>query len=160
QVFEYNASGTAESNNSSLVTRVSVLAAADFQVDSLVTEPATGLRSGMGLLIRWNDTNTGNLAALGSFTDRVTVTNVTTGRVLATDTVPYDASARGDLVAGTSAAQRWTFTLPDGYPGVGQIQFTVVTDASNAIPEANPVGTAESNNSAELTRESNLAPYP
>ena len=133
-----------------------VFKAVSLSVTGLSTSPSSGLQSGTSLVVQWNDTNTGTLPASGSFTDLVTVTNTTTGQVLATADVPYDATTLGNLAAGASAPQQDAFRLPDGDPGVGQIQFTVTTDISNQVstPQGDP------NKTATLTETSTLAPYP
>ena len=108
-----------------------VFKAVSLSVTGLTTSPSSGLQSGTNLVVQWSDTNTGTLPAAGSFTDLITVTNTTTGQVLATADVPYDATTLGNLAAGASAPQQYAFRLPDGDPGVGQIQFTVTTDVYN-----------------------------
>ena len=157
-ILERNSTGTAQSNNSATIIVSSALAAPDLQVTGLTTSP-TSPQSGSTVTVQWNDSNTGNLSALGSFTDHVTVTNTTTGQVLTSADVPYNAAARGNLAAGASAAQQYAFTLPDGSPGVGSLQFSVTTDSGNTIAEANSSGTGETNNTATLTATSTLAPY-
>ena len=47
--------------------------------------------------------------------------------------VPYNVTTRGRLNVGASAAQQYAFTLPNGNPGVGNIQFTVTADAYDAV---------------------------
>ncbi len=110
----------------------------------------------MSVVVQWTDTNTGTLPASGSFTDQVVVTNTTTGSVLATGYVPYNAASQGNLAAGASATQQYTFSLPNGDPGVGQIQFTVTADYDQNV--STPAG--EPNDTATLTETSTLAPYP
>jgi len=157
-ILERNSTGTAQSNNSATIIVSSALAAPDLQVTGLTTSP-TSPQSGNTVTVQWNDSNTGNLPALGSFTDRVTVINTTTGQTLVSFDVPYDASARGNLAAGASAAQQFAFRLPDGNPGVGSLQVSVTTDEYNTIVEANSSGTGETNNTTTLTETSTLAPY-
>ncbi|MFI5458474.1 MAG: SdrD B-like domain-containing protein [Isosphaerales bacterium] len=125
-------------------------------VSGLATTPATGLQSGSSLVIKWTDTNTGTLPASGSFIDQVVITNTTTGDVLATGTVPYNAASQGNLAAGASVAQQYAFSLPNGYPGAGQIQFAVTADYHQNV--STPAG--EPTNTATLTETSTLASYP
>ncbi len=125
-------------------------------VSGLATTPASGLQSGMSVVVQWTDTNTGTQAASGSFTDQVVVTNTTTGDVLATGTVLYNAASLGNLAAGAAVTQQYTFTLPNGDPGVGQIQFTVTADYDQDV--STPAG--EPNDTATLTETSTLAPIP
>jgi YD repeat-containing protein len=125
-------------------------------VSGLVTMPASGLQSGMSVVVQWTDSNTGTLPASGSFTDQVVVTNTTTDKILATSYVQYNAPSQGNLAAGASTTQQYTFSLPDGDPGVGQIQITVTADYYQNV--STPAG--EPNDTATLTRTSTLAPYP
>ena len=75
-------------------------------------------------------------------------------------------AARRDLVAisayttegwGRAKARQYLFTLPDGAAGVGQISFTVKTDANNNVFEYNQAGDAETNNTAAGTIDTTLA---
>ena len=93
-----------------------VFKAVSLAVTGLKTVPSGGLRSGTGLVVEWSDTNTGTLPAAGSFIDLVTVTNTTTGAVLGSATVPYNAATRGNLAAGASAAQHPPSASPTAAP--------------------------------------------
>src|SRR5262249_5297305 len=123
----------------------------DLQVANLRAEPATGLKSGDSLTLRWDDTNTGNRATKGSWDDQVVVRNKTTKATLLTTTVRYDEAANGPLAPGASKARQFAYTLPDGNAGTGDIEFTVTADVNNAVFEYNPGGTGESNNSTAAT---------
>ena len=124
-------------------------------VTGLTTSPSS-LQSSLNVVVEWSDTNTGTLPAAGSFTDQVTITNLTTDQVLASASVPYDASVLGNLAAGASAPQQYAFRLPDGEAGVGQIQITVTTDLNDNVS----TGQGDPNKTATLTETSTLAPYP
>ena len=130
--------------------------AVSLAVSGLSTKPSSGLQSGMNLVAQWTDTNTGTLAASGPFVDQVVITNTTTGTVLATGDVVYNAASLGNLTPGASATQQFAFTLPNGDPGVGQINFTVIADGQQSV--STPAG--EPNDTATLTEASTLAPYP
>jgi hypothetical protein len=160
-VSERNPGGTGESNNDSTLTVTSAVAPyPDLQVANLRTEPATGLQSGAGLVIRWDDANTGNKATAGSWDDQIIIRNKTTNTTLLTTTVHYDESVDGPIAAGGSKARQFAFTLPDGNAGTGQIEITVTTDINNAIFEYNAGGTGESNNATVATVTTTLANYP
>ncbi|MGO9809269.1 MAG: Ig-like domain repeat protein, partial [Isosphaeraceae bacterium] len=133
-----------------------VFKAVSLAVTGLTTTPSSDLQSGTSLVVQWSDTNTGTLPAAGSFTDSVTVTNTSTGQVLATGLVPYDATTSGNLGAGAAAPQQYAFRIPDGYPGVGQIQFTVTTDVNDNVSTAQ----GDPGKTATHTETSTLAPYP
>ncbi|MHB1558117.1 MAG: SdrD B-like domain-containing protein, partial [Isosphaeraceae bacterium] len=120
-----------------------------------VTPPANGLQSGSIATITWGDHNAGGLAATAPFSDRVTVTNTTTGQVIGSIDVAYNAGSRGALAVGGSASQQYAFQLPNGAAGVGDLQFTVTADVydqdSNGLPA--------SGRTASTTATSTLAKY-
>ena len=124
-------------------------------VSDLTTTPASGLQSGMSLVVQWTDTNTGTQPASGSFSDQIVITNTTTGDVLATGDVLYNAASLGNLAAGASVTQQYDFSLPNGGAGVGQIQFTVTADYDQNV--STPAG--EPNDTDTLTETSTLGPY-
>ena len=158
---EFNTSGTASSNNIASLTVTSALAPyPDLQVTNLAVQPATGLQSGGNLVVSWSDSNSGNGSVAGSFDDKVTITNLTTNQVLTSGTVLYNFSTSGPILAGAAQNQQFPYQLPDGTPGVGQLQVTVTTDSGNAIVEYNSAGTAETNNTTSTTVTSAIAPYP
>src|SRR5262249_50676959 len=133
----------------------------DLQVSNLSVNPPS-LQSGGALTVQWDNANTGGTATQGSWIDYLTITNKTTGATLRTATVAYDASAagNGNIAPGAARPRQYTYQLPDGDPGVGNIEFAVTADYLNALPEFNAGGTGESNNTATITAASTLAPYP
>jgi protocatechuate 3,4-dioxygenase beta subunit len=147
---------TASSGAALTAEDIGVFKAVSLGVSGLTTTPAAGLQSGMSLVVQWTDTNTGTLPASGSFTDQVVITNTTTDDILATGYVQYNAASLGNLAAGASTTQQYTFSLPNGDPGVGQIQFTVTADYDQNV--STPAG--EPNDTATLTETSTLAPSP
>ncbi len=118
--------------------------------------------SGQPLTISWDDANTGDAPAASPFSDRVVVSNLTTGDPLVDELLPYDPTATGaaPIDAGASLPREYVVTLPDGAAGVGQIQVIVETDSGNQIFEYNASGTGESNNTSTLSVSSVLASYP
>ena len=167
QVFEYNSSGTAESNNTAVVTGTSVLAGyPDLQVTGFGVTPTTGVQSGASLVLNWQDSNTGTAAVNAAFTDHVVIVNSTTGQTLATTDLPYNPTAAGNspIAAGGSLARQYDYTLPLGSAGAGNIQFTVTTNYYHQIFEHNTSGpggssTAFSNNTSSTSLTAALAPY-
>ena len=125
-------------------------------VSGLTTAPSSGLQSSESLVVEWTETNTGTSAAIGSFYDQIVVTNTTTGQQLASGFVQYNAATLGNLAAGASAPQQYDFTLPNGNPGVGQIQFTVTADYYGDVSTSQ----GETSNVASVTETSTLASYP
>ena len=105
-VKEYDSNGNPAYGNNSANYNRHVLDPGhypDLQVTNLTVNPRR-LRSLAALFtINWNDTNTGNAAVTSSFYDQVIVTNTSTGQVLASGDIYYDASAAG---SGPIAASR------------------------------------------------------
>ena len=160
QIYESNSSGTAETNNTSSTTTTSSLAPyPDLQVTGLSTTPSSP-QSGQPMTVDWNDANAGAAPVSGSFSDYLTVVNTTTGQTVASAIVSYNEGTSGPIAAGSSAEQQYTFTLPDGNPGVGQLQVAVATDYYNQVFEYNASGTAETNNASSVTTTSTIARYP
>jgi len=163
QIFEYNSAGTAESNNTAMISAVSGLApAADLQVANLSLTPTTGLQSGSDVVLSWDDVNKGDAATGGSWVDSVSVTNQNTGATIFAATVPYDASATGNgpLGPGDSVAQQDAFQIPEGNAGAGPLQFTVVVDSTRSIADYTSTGAVDPLGTAAITLTSALAPYP
>ena len=63
----------------------------------------------------------------------------------------YDESSRGPIAGGSGAAQQYSFTLPTGSLGSGQIQITITTNSDSAVLERNDDGTASTNITANIT---------
>jgi hypothetical protein len=160
-VFESNATSTGESNNSA---RMTVASAPDLVVTNLRLDPAT-IESGAQLVLRWDDSNTGNRPVTASWRDRIEIVNTRTGETLLTSDLLHDSTAGGDgpLAAGAGHARAFTFRLPDGVRGFGTLRITVTSDrnvaGSGTVLEANAGSDAESNNSASLTVDSALRTY-
>ncbi|MBK6595661.1 MAG: hypothetical protein IPG23_24860 [Burkholderiales bacterium] len=123
---------------------------------------ATGavLQSGNTINVVWQDSNTGTLPTVSSWSDRVVVKRIDTGAVLADFLVPYDAVASGPIAGGASFARQASFTLPQGNLGAGNLNITVTADSANTVTEINTQGLAEVNNSTSINVTSALAPYP
>ena len=158
-VYEFDTAShaSAEGNNQAAVV---LDVAVDLQVTNLRVEPDTQLMSGLGVTLRWEDSNLGNRSTAASWRDRIVVRNATSGETLLDTTLPYDASSGGNLGPGEFTERSLPFTLPHRQRGVGSIQFSVTCDDLNQIVESNPADTAESNNTSTVTRDSILAPYP
>lgn len=148
---------TIETNN--VVVAPIDINASDLQVTDLDVTPGA-LMSGAQIVVRWTDTNSGAGPARGPWHDQIVVSNLTTGVKLVDTTVYYDSNVSGAISNGQSRARQYSFRLPDGPGGAGQLAFRVRTDFYNAVPEFNPSGTGEGNNLAVITRTSTLAEYP
>ncbi len=145
---------TTSSGTNVSVEDFGVIQGALLSVTGLAVSPS-GLQSGTRLVVSWDDTNAGNSPITASFIDHIIITNTSTHQVLSVADVPYDVNTRGRINAGGSAAQQYAFTLPDGNPGVGNIQFTVVADDYDAVSG----GLSASGRTATITSASTLANY-
>src|SRR5207249_1848235 len=140
QAVEFNAAGTGESNNTASRTVSSTLAAyPDLQVTNLAVNGPAVLQSGDVVTIQWRDANTGTAAAPTNWADSLTVKNLSTGQTLGTALIPYDLASAGNgpIGPGDSRLRQYSFQIPEGDAGVGQIQFSLATDANNAFFEYN-----------------------
>jgi len=151
QIREGLAGSVAETNNGGAGAGTSIRAAvADLQAQGLTITSGTPV-SGETLTIAWTAQNAGAVAAPAT-TERLIVTNLTTGAVLADRSLSLAA-----LAAGGTLARSQTVTLPDGTAGVGQIQVRVISDAGSAVFEETA---GEGNNTATGLVTSTLATYP
>src|SRR5262249_797931 len=66
-------------NSATVTVPSSVAPYPDLQIANLAVTPSTGLQSGAGLVVQWNDVNTGNGATKTSWDDQVVLKNTTTG---------------------------------------------------------------------------------
>ena len=162
-VKEYDASGNAAYGNNASSTDVTSTIAAypDLQVVGPTFVPVNGLKSGQQLTIDWSDANTGNHATPSGWYDHVVVVNTTTNQTLLVRDIYYDPnlSGNGPISAGGSRPESTSFTLPDGTPGVGNLQVSVTTDDYNSFFEYNSSGTGQTNNTSTATTTSTIAAY-
>jgi hypothetical protein len=158
-VFEYNAGGSAETNNSRSLLSAS---APDLQITGLTVTGNPNLQAGAQLTIQWNTVNQGNVQADGSFYDRIVVRNTNTAEVLLNTTLPYNPSlvGNGPILPGGSRARQQVYQLPDGSRSVGRIEVTVTVDTFNQLAEYNAGGTGEANNSTQTQVTVAGRPYP
>ncbi len=133
--------------------------APDLRVTNLSINPANP-QSSQSVTVNWDDFNAGNGSTGGSWTDHVVVTDTTTGQTIATADVPYDAATQGAIAPNGSAAVSYTFQLPNGPPGVGNLLVSVTTDYYDTILEYYPGGVGYTNNTTTITAVSTLAAYP
>lgn len=134
----------------------------DLSVTGLALAPESVLQSGGTVVVKWIDLNSGTTATSGVWYDRVEVINTTTQQTLISESVLYDPAVvgNGNITAGGSKARQFTFTLPNGSAGAGQLLISVTTDGSQLIRESNTDGTGEANNTSTTTATATLAAYP
>ena len=156
-------------NNSASGTVTASLATYPFlQVANLTLAPASaaaGLVSGASALLSWDDHNTGpvdttdNGSRSGAFHDYVVVQQVgPSGNVLATLVTAILPSPV--IAAGGSDHQTYSFQLPQGAAGAGNLAISVTTDVFNEVFKRSAAGVVETSNTAILSATSGLAPYP
>ncbi|MGD1277561.1 MAG: CARDB domain-containing protein [Tepidisphaeraceae bacterium] len=151
-VFESNLN-----DNASQINTTSPLASyPDLAVTALALNPASP-QSGQTVTINWMDSNIGAATAVGTWSDQVTVVNVTSGQTLLDTSQTYSTN---NIAPGGSVARSAQFQLPDGNAGVGQLSVTVKVDSGNQIFEYNPQTPAENNNVSQISAAATLAPYP
>ena len=90
--------------------------------------------------------------ASGTWYDQVTVVNTTTGQTLASGSVTRSSDG-GSLGAGPAEARQFTFTLPDGTAGVGQLAITITADAGGNLLEFHQDGTPDNHRSTSITAQ-------
>jgi hypothetical protein len=130
------------------------------QVINLRTEPAAGI-FGQYRHRPLDDTNTGDAATSGSWSDQIIVKNTATNETLVAANVPYDASLpnNGAVPATGSRGRQYSVRLPEGNRGAGPLQITVTADIFDNLFEHNAAVTAEANNVVAATFSSGLASY-
>jgi uncharacterized membrane protein len=157
-LLEFNPDGTPRTVVPATLSGSSTLAAyPDLQATGLNFDPSSVLQSGGTVTLDWNDTNNGTGTANGAWSDDISVVNSTTGQTLVNSTANYNAT---NIAAGDSTSRTFAFTLPNGLPGVGQLQVTVTADSGSSLLEFNPDGTPRTVVPATLSGSSTLAPYP
>ena len=143
-VFEYNSSLTAQSNNSS---SMNVTSAAVSYPDLTVANLTAAEDSTGKVTISWLDSNIGIASAASAFDDSITLTDVTTGLQINATTLRYDPSQSGDISAGSSSGTRTVaFQLPQGFSATDALEATVQTDSDGGVYDSNPDNNTSSAN--------------
>ena len=130
-IFERNASGTGESNDTSAVNCTAVLAAYPDLSVSNVSGPVNA-QSGQTVTVTWTESNTGNAAATGSWADLIALTAGPAGTDIPLLTVQQ---INQPIAAGASVTRAAQVLLPANLQG--HYSFAVTTDAGNSIFELN-----------------------
>lgn len=161
EIPEANLTGTGETNNTVELIRLS---GPDLRVKNLQV-PQTTIEAGGLVMVNWEDWNDGAVPTPANFNDRIVVTNRTTGEKLLDTSLLYDAAqvGLGAIESGSFRARSFTFRLPDGLRGTGDIEIKVTSDQNSAglgvLFETNLTNDAESNNSAIAHAQSAAKPY-
>jgi len=119
--------------------------------------------------IHWEDWNLGSSATGSAFDDRIVVRNTAANLVLLDTSLAYDpqqivdGQVLGAIQPGHSRQRSFTFRLPYGLKGTGEIGITVTTDQNAAgldvLFETNLTNDAETNNSATTSTTAAAVPY-
>ncbi len=161
-VFEHNAAGTGESNNTASANFTATLAAyPDLAIHSFQVTPAT-FESGRELTATWILTNLGTAPVTGDFYDRLLVRNLTLGTTILDQSFYLNpvADTNGPIAPATARTRTQTLRLPDGSAGAGNLELTLFVDTDNRLFEFRDGTDAEANNTTNLLRSSTLALYP
>ncbi|ROZ64162.1 CARDB domain-containing protein [Ramlibacter sp. WS9] len=161
-IAEFNAGGTAETNNKLEVARQW---GPDLRVEQLQLVSPAALKAGDLVTVSWRDTNHGTVPVPIGYHDRIVIRNVTRNQlVLDTqlfNTAPADLAAW--LAPGQSQQRSYSFTLPEGLAGAGDIEVSITADqnaqGAGVLAERNANGTAEANNLLNITVASAVKPY-
>ncbi len=146
-VFEYNTSGTAKSNNTNSIVAASTLAPYPDLLATNVVVPASA-NAGQGISVSWTETNQGAAAATNTWYDQVFLTEADTvggGQLLGT------FAFTNGLAVDQSTTVTQSVTLPQFVQGS---QWIVVK--ANALASFFELNT--NNNSAISTRAVMIAP--
>ncbi|WP_164779319.1 hypothetical protein, partial [Mesorhizobium sp. M7A.F.Ca.CA.001.08.2.1] len=84
-----------------------------------------------------------------SWTEQIRVRNLSTGQIIRLDSIAFDTGVEG-LAPGESHPRQYSFVWPSGLVGSGEFIFEIATDSANQVSEGNALGTAESNNTAQV----------
>jgi YD repeat-containing protein len=138
--------GAALGNNVASLAVTSVLAPyADLQVDGLALAPASDWQAGDSVSVSWNAVNRGSGAAVGAWSERVQLLNLTTGTVVADVSQLF---ADQNLDAGAQAARSAVIAWPAGLDAVGRFELRVTVDALNQVAEYTAAGSPAEDNTA------------
>ena len=151
---EVNAGGTGDSNNISELIR---LVGPDMRVKNLHIE-TTNIAAGGLVTIQWEDWNDGTSSTASAYDDRIVVKNNNANLVLLDTSITYNPlsstnnTLNGSILPGGYRQRSFSFRLPEGLKGAGNIGITVTADQNSAglglLFETNLTNDAESNNSA------------
>ncbi|MCW9030677.1 MAG: hypothetical protein OQK58_04255 [Gammaproteobacteria bacterium] len=158
---EDNILGNGETNNSIELIRLS---GPDLTVQNL-NVVQTSIEAGGLVTVTWEDWNTGGVATPASFNDRIVVRNITQAEVLVNATIAYvqGQQASYSIASGEYKERSFTFRLPDGVRGAGDIEIEVFADQNSAgtsiLYETNINNDAEANNASTTQFYSNSKAY-
>ena len=131
---EANAGGTGESNNISELIR---LVGPDMKVKNLHVE-TTNIDAGGLVTIQWEDWNDGTSSTASAYDDRIVVKNNNANLILLDTSITYNPLAstnntlNGSIAPDGYRQRSFSFRLPEGLKGAGNIGITVTADQNSA----------------------------
>ena len=117
-------------------------------------------RRGSRLPFSGKTVNAGSVPVIDSFSERIRVQNGSTGQQILNTLVPVAIDPVDPIENGEVINGQFSFDLPDGLPGAGNIVVTITTDAQDNVVESFGADVPESNNDLSFSFTSNLPPYP
>ena len=158
-VTEANPEGSGESNN---LTQRLLEVGPDLQVRNL-TIAQSGIEAGGLVTLTWQDVNAGTVPVPTSYSDRIVVSNNTTGQIVIDTAIDQLLAAGENLAPGAVRERSLTFRLPEGLRGAGELELRVIADQNNAgigvLFETNLAHNGEANNAAMLSVTSQARAY-
>lgn len=148
-VAEQGAAGEAD-NSTQVQVSSTLLTYPDLTVSQLSLSPASNLTGGDQVTLNWRVNNIGDKATSQPWSDRVLITNTSTGEIVLDQTIVVDAASAA-IAAGGSLSRQVTFNWPAGRKGSGNFSVQVTTDVTGLVAEYNASETGETNNSGSLT---------
>ena len=161
EITEFNAARTGEDNNRHEYQQ-------DIGPDLGIRELSVdsgALHAGELVTISWEEWNTGAERVNIAFDERIVVRNTTAGITLLDTSIVYDPQApeNGPILPGEARQRSYTFRLPEGLRGTGDIRITATADQRTTgfgvVFETNAEGDAERNNSADIGASSTSSHY-
>jgi subtilase family serine protease len=153
-IRESNASATAESNNA-FATVIVVLPTpyADLKVEAFTVSPVTSFEPGSDVQVSWETVNAGDKLIDAPWSERLEIVDTATNRVVSSSVI-RDADAQAQLESGGRRARSLTLVWPEGVASAGAFSFRVSLDIMSEVLESNSTNTGESNNTAQILRNS------
>lgn len=149
-VREANPAGSGEGNNFTAVSVTGLLGSYPDLTPTVFRSTTPNWAPGAAVSLEWQVANRGLNATVGSWHERLVVSNAQTRQVVLDLSFP----STGTLLPNTEEPRTHTFTLPTGAAGYGTFHATLQIDSGDALPEFNPAGTGELNNTATFTATS------
>ncbi|MEM9586008.1 MAG: CARDB domain-containing protein, partial [Planctomycetota bacterium] len=131
----------------------------DLQVENATATPDPAI-AGSDVTVRWQTVNNGDTAVADGFNETVRVVNLSTGQTLLETPIALIPDVGDPIESGEAVDREFTFTLPDGPAGAGNLTVVITTDSDDQVIESFSGNVPETNNTATVSLNSTLPPYP